>query len=196
MATLGRAVQVESAMRAIRLVLPALLTWRAIRYASACSGVDLIAAALERLAPGRWYYAFATEKKADVAAALVEAWPDLGAQDVLDDARAAEATVEAPEVDLWMFTPPCESYSRRNHVRSVEGVLSAATDLELMLAYPRERRPRAIVVENVDEPDLRAAISAALLGIRDYEWQTFVSAASEYGSMERVRRFWTGVRQK
>ena len=113
-----------------------------------------------------------------------------------DDARAAEATVDAPEVDLWVFTPPCEAYSRRNHKRSVAGVLSAATDLELMLAYPRALRPRAIVVENVDEPEARVAISAALLGIRDYEWQTFLSAASEYGPMERERRFWAGVRRE
>ena len=196
MAILGRAVHVESAMRAVRIVLPALPAWRAIRYASACSGVDLIGAALERLAPGRWYYAFASEMKAEVATALVAAWPDLSIEDVRDDARAAEATVDAPEVDLWVFTPPCEAYSRRNHKRSVAGVLSAATDLELMLAYPRALRPRAIVVENVDEPEARVAISAALLGIRDYEWQTFLSAASEYGPMERERRFWAGVRRE
>ena len=64
-----------------------------------------------------------------------------------------------------------------------------------MMAYPQAHRPLAIVVENVDEPEARTAITAALLSIPSYDWSTLVATARETGVMTRKRRFWIGQRR-
>ena len=97
-----------------------------------------------------------------------------------------------PPVDIWVLTPPCNSYSRRNHFRSDEDHVRAESDLDAMLTYARVHSPKAIVVENVDEPEARTGITAALLSVSGYSWVTFRSCASDYGPMARDRRFWVG----
>ena len=72
--------------------------------------------------------------------------------------------------------------------------MTAASEIDRMLHYPRVHEPRAIVVENVDEPEARSVLSAALLSLPGYVWQTFGSEASRLGEMARGRRFWVGIR--
>jgi hypothetical protein len=191
---LGRAVQVGSAMRALKEAALALPTARPVRYASACSGVDTVAAGMNAVFPQGWEYVFASEENAEAAGVLTKAWSGQGLTPawVFGDAKSSEATVDAPTVDLWVITPPCPDYSRRNHARSAKGVRQASSALDRMLEYARNRRPSAIVVENVDEPEARAAITAALLSVTGYTWVTFASDARDYTSMARSRRFWVG----
>ena len=195
---LGRSVSVPSAERALSLILFAMPPDRPTRYASACSGVDMVAVALDSLCAGPWEYLFASEERSAVADVLHAAHAPRGlARDAIyADAISPEATTLAPPCDIWVATPPCESYSRRNQTRSVDGQVEAASDFDLMLMYPRTHRPLAIIVENVDEPESRSAISAAVLSIEGYEWETFASDAAEYGPMARKRRFWIGLKQQ
>ena len=191
---LGRAVHVGCAKRALLEAAPLLPTSRHVRYASACSGIDTVAAGMSAIFPQGWEYVFASEHNALASKVLVRAWSSHGLRPewVFEDAASREATADAPAVDLWVITPPCPDYSRRNRHRSPAGVLRATSELDQMLEYARLRRPTTIVVENVDEPEARAAITAALLSVQGYTWVTFGSDASEYGSMVRERRFWVG----
>ena len=192
---LGRAVQVGSARRALALAAHALPTDRPVRYASACSGVDTVAAGMAGIFPQGFEYVFASEEDVTASEVLGTAWACRGLTrgKIFADATSEEATLRAPKVDLWVITPPCPDYSRRNHKRSPEGVRDASSVLDRMLGYARCHRPTAIVVENVDEPEARAAITAALLSIGGYEWVTFGSDARAYGPMARSRRFWVGT---
>ena len=192
----GKAVHCGSAGRAIELALRGHDSDSTVMYASACSGIDTVAVALNTLVPGGWRYVFASECDAAAAKLLVASHSHVGlaAENVHTDARSLAATVHAPRVDLWCITPPCEAFSRRNHARSTVDAIAAVRDINAMLLYPRIHRPAAIVVENVDEPETRSLIRQSLLGLEGYEWHTFVSEASEYGPMSRARRFWVGGR--
>jgi len=127
------------------------------------------------LYPGAWEYVFASEQDPDVADTLFTAHAPRGlARDlVYSDARSPAATQHAPGVDVWFATPPCQSYSRRNHTRSDASDVAAVSDLDLMLAYVRSHRPNAVVIENVDEPALRTTIAAAGL----ISWRPMVAMA-------------------
>jgi len=197
---LGRAVHVKSASRALRIALGNLAAkhaLRSLRLGTACTGLDMFAAALDDLIEGPWTYVLASEWIGHVARALKAAYEDRGltTDAIRTDARSLAATLHAPPVDLWVITPPCEPFSRRNHNRSAAEVLGALEDLDKMLNYARVHRPPAIIVENVDEPESQAAIAGALLSLPGYTWVHFASDAKEYGPMARARHFWVGDRE-
>ena len=198
---LGRAVAPHCAEIALRRALQRAPLPTPIRYASACSGIDTFAVAMDHvLGAHAWDYVSASESRPGVAAALARAWAPRGlhAGRILPDAADDWAILDALAADLWVFTPPCETFSRRNHARNGGNAdalcAAAARDILAMLAYARIHRPAAIVVENVDEPDSESVISAALRSLPGYSWESVVLAASEYGPMERVRRYWVGAR--
>ena len=190
---LGRAIHVGAASHAIRTALGSLPP-SPVRYASACSGIDLAAVAMGSIMGDDWEYIFASESDPQVARTLARAHAHAGLlpSRIFPDATAPEATGFAPPVDVWLISPPCQSYSRRNHDRSHTEDVDAVTAFDLMLEYPRVHRPTCVVVENVDEPASRALITAAVLSLHGYTWQQFVSDASRYGGMARARRFWVG----
>ena len=198
-ATLGRAVQVDAAAQAFGVALASLAVPPAgppITYASACSGIDLMAVAFGKALGAPFVHVGASELDGDLAEALagIHAHSGLTTADVTHDARDAGLAEAARPADVWSITPPCEAFSRRNHSRSEGGALEAASEIDLMLHYPRVHRPRAIVVENVDEPESRSVVSASLLSLPGYAWRTFASEAAALGQMARARRFWVGIR--
>jgi len=97
--------------------------------------------------------------------------------------------------EIWTFGPPCEPFSRRNHARSEEKTLEAAHKLSLMLWYPRMWRPLIILVENVEEKEAIAVISAALLTLPGYAWTSITTNARDFSDMFRSRHLWIGVLQ-
>ena len=125
---------------------------------SATWSTATFAGALESLRPDAWSYVLASEKEDIARGALVAAHAHAGLTIdlVKPDAIAAEACALAPPSDLWVATPPCEKFSRRNHGASEDDLREAADMLCAMMAYPQARRPLAIVVENVDEPAAHA----------------------------------------
>jgi hypothetical protein len=203
---LGKAVHVRSARYALSLALGPPEAWPdVITYGTACSGIDTCAVALESLASGAWRYLFASElpspseperlsKTAEVLLAA-NAIYGLTRAAIHADACSLAATVHAPPVHLWVITPPCEEYSRRNHSRSAGGMDTAAFNLDRMLVYARIHRPRAIILENVDEPQSRSSLVASILSVRDYAWRSFDGDATDYGPMARKRRFYVGTRR-
>ena len=195
----GKAVHVESAARAVRrakemadLGGPGFLT-----YGSACTGYDLIAQGALSVFPTTFRHRFASElqvtaEQQKTAALLAEAWGPHGltAENIFADACSPEACVRAPWVHIWVCTPPCEAYSRRNHCPSEERARAEMALFDKMLNYVRAKQPRAIIIENVDEPSSRACIESALASLDGYVGESFVTKASDAGRMERVRRFW------
>ena len=141
-----------------------------------------------------WRYEFASELNSDIADILAtgHAAHGLTRDAVHEEATSLAATVHAPPVDLWIATPPCESFSRRNHTTSDEDQLESASEFDCMLNYVRLHRPAAVVIENVDEPASRSAVTAVLLSVPGYTWQSFHSDAQAYGPMARARRIWVG----
>ena len=195
---LGRAVHVKSASRALRIALGNLAakgTLLPLRLGTACTGLDMFAAALHDLFDGPWTYILASERIGHVTRALTAAYNGRGLTPgaIHPEACSLAATLYAPPVDLWVITPPCEPFSRRNHSRSDAEVRAALEDLDRMLDYARIHEPPAIIVENVDEPESKAAITGALLSLPGYKWVHFASDAKEYGPMARARHFWVGA---
>jgi hypothetical protein len=198
-ATLGRAVQVDAAAQAFALAVDGMVPrpgQTTLTYASACSGIDLMAVAFGKAVGTSFEHVGAAEIDEDLAAALADIHTRSGLtrSAVIGDAGDCDAIERARPADVWSITPPCESFSRRNHFRSEADVMTAASEIDRMLHYPRVHEPRAIVVENVDEPEARSVLSAALLSLPGYVWQTFGSEASRLGEMARGRRFWVGIR--
>ena len=194
---LGKAVHYPSARHALKLALrhPEMPT--TVRYASACSGIDVFAAVMQSLRPDAWTYVLASEPDPVARGALLAAHAHAGLDEarVPMDATQSAACELAPAADVWVVTPPCEKYSRRNHNPSEEDLREAAEALDAMMQYPRTHRPLAVVVENVDEPEARTAITATLLTVPAYDWYTFAALARETGVMLRERRFWVGLRR-
>ena len=67
------------------------------------------------------------------------------------DARSGEALTD-PAVDLFVLTANCEAHSRRNHLQTQADQRASHKDVWASLAYVRNMRPRAVVMENVNEP--------------------------------------------
>ena len=193
---LGRAVHVDCASRALTIALGIIdLPDGDVRYASACSGLDLFAvAAMERFG-NRFKYVHAAEIRPSVAKALAATYVGQG---LTNKTVLADATKISPIVgpsEIWTLGPPCEPFSKRNHERSEERTLDAARKLSLMLWYPRMWRPRIILVENVEEKEAVAVISAALLSLPGYVWIEITTEARDYSDMHRARHIWIGTLQ-
>ena len=199
---IGRAVQPHSAEVALRVALGGGLGFlarggRPVRYVSACSGIDMFTVALDHvLGPTGWTYEAASERDRSLHGPLVRAYGlrGLSPEAIAPDATQREACAWAPAADIWVCTPPCEAFSRRNHERSDDRSLAAADDFDLMLDYPRYHRPRAIVVENVGEPEASSVLHAGLASIPGYAWRELKLKAATYGGAERVRVYWVGER--
>ena len=99
------------------------------------------------------------------------------------DARSGEA-LTAPAVDLFVLTANCEAHSRRNHLQTQADQRASHKDVWASLAYVRNMRPRAVVMENVNEPSTVGAYSRALrargrgAGPRGGRWRAHVAGAA------------------
>jgi hypothetical protein len=62
-----------------------------------------------------------------------------------------------------------------------------------MLWYPRLWRPNIILVENVEEKDAIAVVTAALLSIPGYTWIQFSTESRDTSDMGRARHIWVGT---
>ena len=185
-ACLGRAVHAESAEQALRLLLSRVALPIPTHYASLCSGIDMFATALDAvLGSAAWQYTLAAECDRQIAAALACAWSPRGLTPAAVAADAATAPLTAADLCFW--SPPCRTFSRRNHNRSAARVGDAVGDMLDMLAPVRAARPLALVVENVDEIDARAEVTAALMTLPGYE---MVRLSMGPRAMRRQRSWW------
>jgi hypothetical protein len=194
---IGRAIHAGDAARVLARLRSRASFPPVVRYATACSGIDTFAAAMDvAFGTTGWRYVAASESDAASAKLLAMTYSDRGLTPgaITRDARDAEAAAAAPPSDVWVFTPPCNAFSRRNHRRSERQLLEAAASIDAMLAYPRAQSPSAIVVENVDEADARSLVSSRLLSLPGYKWEYTRLEARDSGPMARARCFWMGWR--
>ena len=189
---LGRAIHAGVALALLRTLDRGGLLPPRVRYASACSGIDTFAEAVDVLRPGAWEYVHAAECDAAPRGVLARAW-GLGPDDIYMDAAD---TAGAAQVDLYIISPDCSKFSRRFHGRDVETVVDGAVDTERVLAFVRARRAEIVVVENVAESDGVSAITTILAGIEGYTWMKQTLSAREHAGapVTREREFWVGLR--
>ena len=189
----GRGLHSGVALRALKIGLEMVDVGPSPRYASSCSGVDFFAVAIEQLFDQGWTYTQAAEWRPSVASALTQVYGHRGLKRkmVFKDARVSEITAGPSEI--WSFSPPCEPFSKRNHNRSEDELVLAGQQVAEMLWYPRLWRPKLIFVENVDEVEAVAIITAALKSLKGYIWKMIVTEARDYTGMCRARRLWIGA---
>ena len=198
-ALLGQAVHVAPVEWLLRRAATRLgLLQRRVRYASVFSGVDVAAAAMDVLWPARWSYSTAAECDAVARRALLAAWGSRGLQAsaVFLDAGGA-AAMAAPYADVWVCTPSCKPFSRRNHRRSEEEVADELLTIERALRYVPAVRPLVVLIENVCEPEAVCSLTAMLRRIDGYEWEHVqLCPSANFGwAMTRARHFWLGTRR-
>ena len=215
-AALGRSVCVPTLQHVIHRAVSSTLApptgegARTIKYGSLFSGLDLSAVALEALVSGppggcssKWLsgcdfeYVFAAERDESMQAILSATWGRRGLTDdrVYDDARLL-ARNGAPWVDLAVITSECGEFSRRKRAKERRLQANSLQDISDALDYVRSVRPRAVVIENVDEPSLVLFVDDLVGGIAGYRWERVVIDPTVHSEwpMHRRRCYWIGMR--
>ena len=194
---LGRGIHVKVAGQIVANLADRGIISPGLLYASAYSGIDTFAAAVEARLGKEWTYEHASEKDDTTRKALLRTWKCRGLtearcyRDALSDGAAGET-----RTGLWVHTSECVSFSKRNHKASKEEQASALGEVWKSLEYARRAQPRSIVVENVHEPSVVRAMTGMLARLPGYE--TVESGrldptvdANE--PMARMRHFWVLV---
>jgi len=164
-----------------------------LRYASACSGIDMFAEALDAACEGAsamarrptWVYMHAAERRPEARAVLKAAW-GLAEEDIFWDAAGADAA-GAPRADLFMYSPDCGGFSRQNRGRGDDSVVAAARDAAEGAAFIRAGRALMVVIENVDERVGTEALAAVVSGLVGYTWYWVSLCAREHGGLVQAR---------
>ena len=195
-ACLGRSIHVGVARQLLRMLRAEGLLPSGLLYGSAFSGIDTFAAAVDEELEGDWTYSFASERDETARRGLAMAWAARGLQDdmIYRDARAAEAA-GGPRVDLYVTTPTCEKYSRRNHRKTATGQHLTLGEVWDSLRYVREKRPRVVVMENVSEPEAIGPMTGLLSRLEGYRRRTApLDPRTTAGApTARERQFWVLV---
>ena len=164
-------------------------------YGGAFSGGDMLASAVYAETRGQMTHEFASESDRVPRKALLAAWGEAG----LTEARChhdalSEAAVSEARVDVWTSTPGCIKHSRRSNAPDAEAVLDVAR-IDRSLDYVRRRRPRVVIMENVNDQRLAERLGAILSRIRGYRWRrAVINPSQDLGSaMDRERAYWVGT---
>jgi hypothetical protein len=194
---LGEGVHVGLCKRLVAMLADRGVIGPGMRYGSAFSGIDLVAAAVEEVFGANWTHCFASELDKKKRAALRSAWSQrgLGPDWVFWDARQAAAT-GAPAVDLWAMTASCKEFSQLRHHPTTAGQWSSLDDVNRSLDYVRTARPRAVLIENVTGATIVRPLAAMVGGITGYAWSAGVLSPVTHAEapMERERFFVLGER--
>ena len=195
---LGRAVHVGVARRIVHaLIQRGILPEEGIKYASAYSGIDTFAAAVEEETGGGWEYTHASEWDDTVRKALHAAWSSRGLTLAMcyKDATS-QGAVTAPTADLWVCTPECGNYSKRNHKRSAQTQHDALSGIWDSLEYVRLRRPKVVVVENVTEASVTGPLTGLLSRLKGYTLaeEELDPRDVAHAPTARTRHFWVLTR--
>ena len=164
-----------------------------LTYASACSGIDTFAEAVDVHRPGgMWKYVHAAELRAEPLNIIGSAWAVPRARLLTD----AADTASAPPCDLYMLSPDCHDFSKRRHGRDGKTVAAGAVETWNVSPFVAAGRAAVVVIENVDETDGADAITTVVASYPMYSWQSQQLGAEEHAGVpvRRDRRFWVGVR--
>ena len=168
-----------------------------VSYASGCSSVDFFAEAVSDMWPGAWRYRHASESMRMRRKVLEHAWaPDEVFADASDpDGRIAQQQV----VDLYVLSPNCQKFSKRNKQRNEGGALEvftrgAAEVADVVAPVIGNYRARVVIVENVATPEAIDIVGAALRKYDKYRWREQTIDAKTHAGYPaaRERHFWIG----
>ena len=166
-----------------------------LRYASACSALDLFAEGLDAVAgPGAWEYVLASERHEKRRSLLIRGYASAGLTEgrARRDAASPEATTGAPYADVWFMGSNCGVWSKRNHWRTSERMLEEMVQIDRYMEYVHAQRPLVAIVENVDTVEAEIAFTASVRALESYEVRTYrVRVAGQ----TRDRLFWVCLRQ-
>ena len=194
---LGRGIHVGVALQLLRQLKSEGLLKSGLSYGSSYSGIDMFAAALDYEMNGEWFYEFASECDPVARSGLLDAWYCRGlvSERVYENARGREA-VDAPYVDLWVCTPTCEAYSKRNHNRNDDTQRATLGDVWDALEYVRYVRPEVVVMENVNDASATGPLTGLLSRIDGYTLRGGVLEPSvvALAPVARERHFWVLTR--
>ena len=190
---MGRAVHAGVARQIVRGLLAEGSITSGLRYGSDCSGIDLFAAGVEAELREEWQFVFASERMPHVRKGLLAAWKDHGLTDAAcyTDARRTVGDMP-PAVDLYVLTADCTEHSARNHHRTADGWASSLGDIWAMLGYVRMRKPRVVVVENVNQPSVVQPLTGLLGRLEGYDMRGAVLTpeGTAKARILRERHFW------
>ena len=169
-----------------------------IRYGSALSGIDGLAAALHSASGGQLDYLFAAECRQVTRSALLDAWAGHGLREAstLDDARLLGGA-GLPHVTLFSCTPPCKPFSKGNEAWTHRARAEALADFHLAINYVRHLRPDRVIVENVTSPCVVAGIGTILGALTGYDFARYeLCPFLHFGiPTRRLRSYWVGRRR-
>jgi len=194
---LGEGVHVGLCARLVERLMERGVIAPGMTYGSAFSGVDLMAAAVEKVMGQAWEHRFASENARKKRAALRSAWACRGLtpEAVYWDATGEEAT-SAPQVDLWSMTASCKEFSQRKHEPTEEGQWTSLGAVHRSLDYVRVVRPKAVLIENVNAESVMRPLTAMVGRIGGYAWWAGVLSPETHAEdpMKRERFFIVGER--
>ena len=194
---LGSAVHRVSGRCALRRLLSrrsASRLGRPVTYASAFSGVDTVAAALDDILGAEgWRHEFLAEINPKVRAAATAAWTTRG----LDPGRAhhdARDLGGEAWVELFGLTGECVEFSPKQHSPSSVRRARALRDINLALDYVRKHKPHLVLIENVDTDAVTIPLSGVLGEMPEYEWERLPICPHRHlgWPVRRWRSFWLG----
>ena len=194
---LGRSIHVGVARSIVLMLIRRGVLARGLSYGSAYSGIDTFAAAVDAELGGEWHYDFASEYSSKVRLCLLKAWKQRGLRpDMCFTNACSNEACTAPSVCLWVISPSCEPFSKRNRVRNEDGQRASLTDVWTALSYVRDRRPKVVVVENVCDVSIVGALTGLLSRIVGYslECGPLDPRVVVCAPMARDRYFWVMVR--
>ena len=190
---MGRGIHVGVARQVVATLVADGAIGPGLAYGSAFSGIDLFAAAVEAELSGQWSYEFASESDPVPRKGLLEAWKKRGltAENCYASALAGEAK-GARTVGLYMTSPECQAFSRRNHDPKAKDQRVSLEEFWESLAYVRASRPRVVVVENVAEHSSVGPITGLLARLEGYTVATGALDPRRTANMPicRERQYW------
>ena len=170
-------------------------------YGSAYTGIDTFAAAVDAEMGGNWRYEFASECKSSLRDATVAIWGKRGlkSERCHGDAAGESAAGEA-RVDLWVATPECTRFSKKNHRREQGEQDDGIREMIAAMSYVERRLPTVVIVENVTEGTAVGPMMGVLRRVAKaagYELAHDKVCPTEDGGLQRRERaYWVLTRRQ
>ena len=164
-------------------------------HGAAFAGVDVMGAAAKAVLGPALTTSVLSEKLDCRRKVLGACNPRLDPERIFEDATSDEARSAEVDLGLFTFTAACQAFLPRNHSRWAEGQARSLAHMYRALNFVRSNRPRVVVAENVDTPEVAGPVTSILARIPGYTWRSGVISPIQRGfPAERKRRFWIGIR--
>jgi hypothetical protein len=199
---LGRGIHVGVARGLLAQLREEGRVWPGMTYGSAWSGIDTFAAAVDEMFGDAWEYRFASESVKRLRGGLIDAWGTRGLTPGRCHSDAVgEAACGEERVTLWVSSPECNAYSKRNHRRGDENQDSSVKAAIESFKYIESASPDVVVVENVNETCVVGPFTGVLRRIAwklGYELECgAVDARADVGALaSRERYYWVLKRKR